>query len=132
MEFEIGDFVVYTPNLPALLSPKLRKEHWGYIHDIDANYIHFQPYLDHTFSEKAYKILPSAISHNPFSKKYIRHVFITQCLSILPQAIEAREARRVMLFRTPFSIHSPGPAQLVQTFITSHSRTKANLSTLFS
>lgn len=126
MEFEKGDFVVYTPNIPNLPDARFRKEHWGFIRDMDERYIEFDLYNKYDYDDPPHHILRYAITHNPYSKKYIRNLFVTHCLPAIIQAVEAREARRILLTRTPFSSQTGPVIQIIERFITNHVRTKYN------
>ena len=74
-------------------------------------------------------ILKVSISHAPYSPKTIKAAF-RPCLQGIKELVSAREARRVMLERTPFSVRLPGPAHLVQEFITNVKRSKVSINML--
>jgi len=122
MDFDIGDEVVYTPNMDDLAPPLQRDGDWGVIDGIRGSYIVF------TFhrSDTTHYILHDSISHHPHSPKYVKQLFRT-CLPAIKEAVEAREGRQVMLYRTPISVRLPGPAHIIQDYITNQKRTKVNL-----
>ena len=126
MDFEYGDPAVYTPNLDSLAPAKYRTHDHGIVLGIFQNdYIIFQ-FNRH---KSVHRILRSGISHAPGSVKDIKGKFMPS-LNIIKDAIAAREARRVMLHRTPISVRIPGPAHLVQNFLTDIKRSKVNLKLL--
>ena len=125
MDFEIGDLVIYSPNIQGLESYKRRKRDYGIVCGLKNDYIIFQ----FTNSNSKYDILKAAISHAPYSPKAIKAAF-GPCLQGIKELVSAREARRVMLERTPFSVRLPGPAHLVQEFLTNVKRSKVNLKML--
>lgn len=125
MDFEIGDLAVYTPNMENLQSYKKRKRDHGIICGVKSDYVMFQ-FIDCKYT---YDILKTSILHAPYSPKAIKAAF-RPCLHEIKELVSAREARRVMLERTPFSVRLPGPAHLVQEFITNVKRSKVNLRAL--
>jgi len=122
MDFELLDDIVYTANLPNPPPPLKRKSDWGYVHGFQGSYVIMKFYN----SRSTHCILPDALSHHPHSPKYIKHLF-RPCLSAIKEAIQAREARQVMLQKTPISVRIPGPAHIVQDYITDQKRSKVNL-----
>jgi hypothetical protein len=122
MGFELLDEVVYTPNLDNLLPPLKRRADWGYIHAFQGDYIVMKFYGSRT----THCILPNSLSHHPHTQKYVKQLF-RPCLPEIKAAVEAREGRQVMLQKTPISVRLPGPAHIVQDYITSVKRTKVNL-----
>jgi hypothetical protein len=126
MDFEIGDWVVYTPYIEGIASAKKRKHDHGIITSVLNDYV----ILKFNYSVKLpLYILKIGISHAPYSPKAIKALF-RPCLQQIKELVSAREARRVMLERTPFSVRLPGPAHLVQEFITNVKRSKVNLKML--
>ena len=125
MDFEIGDLVVYTPSIRGLESYKRRRRDYGIVCGLKNDYVIFQ----FTNSNSKYDILKAAISHAPYSPKAIKAAF-RPCLQQIKELVSAREARRVMLERTPFSVRLPGPAHLVQEFLTSVKRSKVSIKML--
>jgi hypothetical protein len=125
MNFEIGDLIVYTPNIDKLAPPLTRSPDWGIVIGLIPDYIR----MKFSDSEAIYHVLPSAITHHPYSLKYIKQLF-KPCFSEFKEALESREARQVMLQKTPLSVRLPGPAHIVQAFITNVRRHKTNLSKL--
>ncbi len=125
MNFEIGDPIVYNPNLDILSHPLRRPSDWGIVIGLKPDYIH----MKFNDSDAIYHILPSAITHHPHSPKYIKHLF-KPCFPEFKAALECREARQVMLQKTPLSVRLPGPAHIIQAFITNVRRHKTNLSKL--
>ena len=125
MNFEIGDVIVYTPNLDNLSHPLRRPSDWGIVIGLIPDYIR----MKFSDSEAIYHVLPSAITHHPYSPKYIKQLF-KPCFSEFKEALESREARQVMLQKTPLSVRLPGPAHMVQAFITNVRRHKTNMSHL--
>ena len=125
MEFEIGDLAVYTPNIEDLQSHKKRKNDYGIICGVKSDYVMFQ-FLNcaHIFD-----ILKSSIIHAPYSRKNIKWMF-RPCLDEIKELVSTREARRVMLFKTSLTVRLPGPAHLVQDFLTDVKRSKVNLNNL--
>jgi hypothetical protein len=126
MNFEYGDPVVYTPNIEAIANAKYRLyDHGIVIGFFQDNYIVFQ------FNQRksVHSILRCAVSHAPGSVKDIKTKF-KPSLNIIKEAVAAREARRVMLHRTPMSVRLPGPAHDVQGFLTHVKRSKVNLKLL--
>ena len=122
MDFEIGDKIVYTASLPNPPPPLQRKWDWAYVRGIEDYYI----VIEFCESRSIHRILPDALSHHPHSPKYIKQLF-KSCLPAIKAAVETREARRVMVQRTPISVRLPGPAYIVQDFITGQKRSKVNL-----
>jgi hypothetical protein len=122
MDFELLDEIVYTCALDNVLPPLKRKSDWGYVHAIQGEYIVMKFYN----SRSTHCILPDAISHHPHSPKYIKRLF-KACLPGIKAAVEAREARQVMLQKTLISVRLPGPAYIIQDFVTSQKRSKVNL-----
>lgn len=126
MDFEYGDPVVYTPNIEAIAHAKYRLyDHGIVIGFFQDNYIVFQFNLH----KSVHSILRCAVSHAPGSVKDIKGKF-RPSLNIIKDAIAAREARRVMLHRTPISVRVPGPAHDIQEFLTNVKRSKVNLKLL--
>ena len=125
MEFEVGDEVVYTPHIENLLSAKQRKGDHGIVREVIGDYVKFQ----FNYYRPIYYLLKVGVSHAPYSRKGIKMIF-RPCLDKIKELVSAREARRVMLFRTPFTVRLPGPAHLVQDFLTGVKRSKVNLKNL--
>lgn len=121
MDFELLDEIVYTPNLNNL-PPLQRNSDWGYVHAIQGPYVVMRFYNSRT----THCILPDALSHHPHSPKYVKQLF-RACLPTIKAAVEAREGRQVMLQKTPISVRIPGPAHIVQDYITNVKRAKVNL-----
>ena len=122
MEFELLDEIVYTPNLDNLPPPLKRRADWGYIHAFQGDYIVMKFYGSRT----THCILPNSLSHHPHTKKYVKQLF-KSCLPEIKAAVEAREGRQVMLQKTQISVRLPGPAYIIQDYITSVKRSKVNL-----
>jgi len=69
-DFEIGDEVVYNPQITPLPSARERKRDHGIVVYIDNNYIHIKHYDDRgTWTQK---VLPEAVSHFPRSLEQIK------------------------------------------------------------
>lgn len=119
MDIEIDDEVIYTPNLETLDIDWKRTCDWGVVTGIfEDNYrVRFRLVLRH------YLILKDSISLAPYSKKRIQYNF-KKSLTLIKNAVEAREARRVMLWKTNMSIRLPGPAHLIQGFLNDFKRSK--------
>lgn len=122
MDFELLDEIVYTASLENIPPPLKRKSDWGYVHSFQGDYIVMKFYN----SRSTYCILPASISHHPHSPKYVKQLF-KPSLPAIKAAVEAREARQVMLQKTPISVRLPGPAHIVQDYITSQKRSNVNL-----
>lgn len=122
MDFELLDEIVYTANLSNMPHPLKRRGDWGYVHAFQGDYIVMKFYN----SRSTHRILPDALSHHPHSPKYVKQLF-RPCLPAIKEAIQAREARQVMLQKTPISVRLPGPAHIVQDYITNQKRSKVNL-----
>ena len=93
-KFEIGDVVVYNPNIPNLAPNTKRYRDIGVITDIDDNYLHI------TFEESGntHRILPWAISHFSQTNKGRRSTHrrrFRNTLQNIPRAREGMEARKV-------------------------------------
>ena len=125
MDFEIGDCVVYTPYIEGIASAKKRKHDHGIVRSVLNDYV----ILKFNNSKSHQYILKVSISHAPYSPKAIKAAF-RPCLQGIKELVSAREARRVMLERTPFSVRLPGPAHLVQEFITNVKRSKVSINML--
>jgi hypothetical protein len=122
MDFELLDKIVYTPSIANLPPPLQRRSDWAYVRGFQGDYI----IVEFCQSRSIHRILPDALSHHPHSPKYIKQLF-RPCLPAIKAAIETREARQVMLHKTPLSVRIPGPAHIIQDFITSEKRSKVNL-----
>lgn len=125
MDFELGDLIVYTPNMANLPPPSRRSSDWGHVVGWILDYI----IIKFIQSQAVHRILRSSITHHPNSQKYIKALF-TPCLSAIQAAVEAREARQLILQKTNISVRIPGPAHIIQAFITNVKRHKTNLKTL--
>jgi hypothetical protein len=125
MNFEIGDLIVYTPNIDKLAPPLTRSPDWGIVIKLKPDYI----VMKFNDSDAIYHILPQAITHHPHSPKYIKQQ-LRQCFPEFKEALECREARQVMLQKIPLSVRLPGPAHIVQAFITNVRRHKTKISYL--
>lgn len=125
MDFEIGDLVVYTPYIEGIASAKKRKHDHGIVTSVLNDYI----ILKFNNSKLPQYILKIGISHAPYSPKAIKAAF-RPCLQQIKELVSIREARRVMLERTPLSVRLPGPAHLVQEFITNVKRSKVSIKML--
>jgi len=69
-DFEIGDEVVYNPQITPLPNARERKRDQGIVLYIDNNYIHIKHYDDRrTWTQK---VLPEAVSHFPRSWEQIK------------------------------------------------------------
>jgi len=122
MEFEVGDEVVYTPHMKNLLSAKQRKGDHGVVREVIGDYVKFQ----FNYHRAIYYLLKVGVSHAPYSQKNIKTIF-RPCLDEIKELVSAREARRVMLLKTPLTVRLPGPAYLVQDFLTDVKRSKVHL-----
>ena len=119
MEFEIGDEVIYTPNCDNLLAARLRIYDMGIVVGMDESYI----LIRFTLHDVIHKILRDAISHAPYSKKHLI-MCLAKCLPKIKEAVRARELRRIILLKTPFSVKQAGPAHLLRDFLTDERRTR--------
>lgn len=70
-DFEIGDEVVYNPQITPLPSARERKRDWGTVVYIDNNYIHIK-HCDDGCCRGIHKVLPEAVSHFPRSWEQIK------------------------------------------------------------
>ena len=125
MDFEIDDFIVYNPNSENLAPALERKYNWGHVKGKQGNYLLIL--FDESFM--VHHILDNAISHHPSTDKYTKQEF-RKCFPEFKAALECREARQLMLQKTPLSVRLPGPAHLIQDFITNFKRSKTNLCNL--
>ena len=82
MNFELGDEVVYNPNMPDLPPANQRPRDWGRIVDISNGYLviqfHVRNYRD--------RIRPAAITYSPKSPKYLRNVY-GEIITSIPDAM---------------------------------------------
>ena len=89
MNFELGDEVVYNPNIPDLPPANLRPCDWGKIMNISNGYIH----LKFTRFGSIHRILPSSVSHSPRSPKYFRSV-LADTIRNIPVAALNKKMRK--------------------------------------
>jgi hypothetical protein len=70
MIFEVGDEVIYNPNISPL--PHIKERPWdlGKVRKIKNGYIYFESY--HWGPNEIHRICPDAMSYSPSSPKYIR------------------------------------------------------------
>ena len=73
MNFEVGDEVVYNPNISPL--PHIKERPWdlGKVRKIKNGYIYFESY--HWGPNEIHRIGPDSMSHSQSSPKYIRSVY---------------------------------------------------------
>jgi len=69
-DFEIGDKVVYNPNMVPLPSAWDRPRDWGRVVKIDSH-IHIKLYDS---DDTTLRVLPYAVSHSPISRKHPSNV----------------------------------------------------------
>jgi hypothetical protein len=125
MDFELGDFIVYTPNVANLPPPSVRSSDWAHVVGWILDFI----IIKFIQSENVRRFPRSSITHHPNTQKYIKTLF-NPCLSSIQAAVEAREARQLILHKTNISVRIPGPAHLIQEFITNVKRSKTNMKAL--
>jgi len=125
MDFEIGDEVIYTANCDNMPEARLRIYDMGTVVGFNEMYI----FLRFTLHAVVHKILRGAISHAPYSKKYLKACF-AKSLPKIKEAVAARELRRIISLKTPFSVKQPGPAHLLRDFLTDERRSRFNRSSL--
>lgn len=118
MMIELFDDVVYTPLIENLEIAEKRRWDWCLVVGISNSYFDVE-----FINGSVYSILKEAITLSPYSEKTIRNNF-SPSLNILKNAVEAREARQLMLQKTNISVRKPGPADIIQQFITSEKRCK--------
>ena len=135
MDFAVGDHVVYNPSIAGLAKPSIRYYDHCIITKIIDEYVivrfrKFNPRINSVgmftsffSSEIGYEpmILKTSITHAPYTRKGLKHITDALIKSI-PGAVQAREARRIMLLKTSISIRIQGPSQIIQEFITSNKR----------
>ena len=120
MDFEVGDEAIYTPNMENLPPAWQRKRDVCTVLGIRNHYFDVE-FMNS--SRSRFAILKDSISHAPYSRKNVQ-MMMQPSLRILPDAVQRREARQVMLWRTPLSVRIPGPPRLVEQFVTSQTRAK--------
>ena len=118
--FEVGDEAIYTPNIENLPPAWQRKRDVCTLLNIHGNYFDVE-FVNNPSLRLS--ILKDSIAHAPYSRKNVQEI-LKASLRVLPEAVQAREARQVMLWRTPLSVRIPGPPRLVQQFVTSQRRTR--------
>ena len=132
MDFAVGDHVVYNPSISGLAKPSKRHYDHCIITEIIDEYVKvrfrkLEPtqsrFTSFFASEIGYEpmILKTSITHAPYTRKGLKPITDALIKSI-PGAVQAREARRVMLLKTSISIRIQGPPQIIQEFITTHKR----------
>ena len=72
MDFAVGDKVVYNPSVPDLLPPHFRFGDHARVINMDKRYLHVQFYNNGNHKTR---ILRDAITHLPYTEKWIRQRF---------------------------------------------------------
>ena len=111
MAFEVGDHVVFYDNYTFLNRPRMH----GVITSVIDEYVKVK------FRVRETLLLKDTIMHSPYARKGLKPTTDAIMRSI-PDAVSAREARRVMLMKTGLSIRIPGPSHIIQEFITGQKR----------
>ena len=120
MDYSIGDIVVYNPNIEGLAPANERMLDWGVV--LEVTDTHIATYLG-PFKNLIRK---ESVSHAPYSRKAMK-IIMDKSIKAIRGAIEAREARRIMLFKTDISIAFNSPCQIIQDFLTSNRRSSYKL-----
>jgi len=97
MNFEVGDRVVYNPNLPDLAPNTNRPHNVGTVVGVDDNYVRLK-FNSHNENEEGLRILKYAVKHFSQSPKGMRNAHkktFANTLRNIPTAREGMEARRV-------------------------------------
>ena len=127
MDFQVGDHVIYNPSITGLAKPSVRYYDHCIIIDIIGDYVkvRFRRHDNTSFfmGEHGYEpmILKTSITHAPYTRKGLKPI-TDAIIKSIPDAVQAREARRIILFKTPLSTRIAGPAHIIQEFITAEKR----------
>lgn len=111
MQLEVGDEVVYMPNLESL--PPISQRPWdiGVIVGLNGDYCRVQ------FDDYETDILPFGLIHHPHSRKSVAQR-LQPSLTTLKNAIEARMATLVYGSSTGHTAQKgKGPADLIRAFL---------------
>ena len=73
MDFAVGDKVVYNPSVPDLELPQFRHKDYAYIINMDNHYLLL---LFYNNGNHMTRILKNAISHAPYTAKWIRQQYM--------------------------------------------------------